>query len=157
VCNQTSKALHQKKHQIRDKYCSKTDVLLLPGLSSVTFWLCNTNLGTTINKLINHLEITQRRATRYILNLPFSSDIDYKTRLQSLHLLPMCYWHEYLDLVLFFKITHGLLKTSASPVIQNSRRTTRSNSRRSSMSSPDVKQPATRNPPSLGLPEYATH
>jgi hypothetical protein len=47
---------------------------------------------------------------------------------QQLHLLPICYWHEYLDLILFFKITHGLLKTSASPVIQSSRRTTRSNS-----------------------------
>ena len=47
---------------------------------------------------------------------------------QPLHLLPICYWHEYLDLILFFKITHGLLKTSASPVIQSSRRTTRSNS-----------------------------
>jgi hypothetical protein len=78
-------------------------------------------------ELINHLERTQRRATKYILNLPFSSDIDYKSRLQSLHLLPICYWHEYLDLILFFKITHGLLKTSASPVIQSSRRTTRSN------------------------------
>jgi hypothetical protein len=27
----------------------------------------------------------------------------YISRLQTLHLLPICYWHEYLDMVLFFK------------------------------------------------------
>ena len=48
--------------------------------------------------LINMLERTQRRATKYILNLPFSTDMNYRTRLHSLHLLPVSYWHEYLDL-----------------------------------------------------------
>ena len=81
--------------------------------------------------LINMLERTQRRATKYILNLPFSTDMNYRTRLHSLHLLPVSYWHEYLDLTLFFKITHGFVETSALPVIRATRRTTRSSSNNS--------------------------
>jgi hypothetical protein len=74
------------------------------------------------------LERTQRRATKFILNLPFSTDVDYRTRLISLHLLPVSYWHEYLDLTLFFKITHGLVETSALPITRVTHRTTRSSS-----------------------------
>ena len=81
--------------------------------------------------LINMLERTQRRATKYILNLPFSTDIDYRTRLRSLQLLPVSYWHEYLDLTLFFKITHGFVESSAPPVIQVTHRATRSSSNNS--------------------------
>jgi hypothetical protein len=78
--------------------------------------------------LINMLEKTQRRATKLILNFPFSTDVDYRTRLISLHLLPVSYWHEYLVLTLFFRITHGLVETSALPVIRVTHRTTRSSS-----------------------------
>ncbi len=76
------------------------------------------------------LERTQRRATKYILNLPFTTDTEYKARLLSLHLLSICYWHEYLDLVFFFKITHGLvtLNTQAFLLIPITRRSTRSTS-----------------------------
>jgi hypothetical protein len=77
-------------------------------------------------ELITILEITQRRATKYILNLQFLTDVDYKTRLQSLHLLSVSYWHEYLDLILFFKITHGLVEMPALPDIHVMQRTTRS-------------------------------
>jgi hypothetical protein len=80
--------------------------------------------------LISKLERTQRRATKYILNLPFSTTVDYKSRLRSLNLLPVSYWHEYLDLILFFKITHGLviLNSDYTPAILVTRRTTRSTS-----------------------------
>ncbi len=60
--------------------------------------------------LIQQIERTQRRATKFILELPFSSTTEYKTRLQTLSLLPICYWHEYMDLVLFYKIVNGLVK-----------------------------------------------
>jgi hypothetical protein len=82
------------------------------------------------NLIICKLERTQRRATKYILNLPFSTAVDYKSRLRSLNLLPVSYLHEYLDLILFFKITHGLvtLNPQVSPAILATRRTTRSTS-----------------------------
>ena len=51
-------------------------------------------------ELISMLERTQRRATKYILNLAFLTNIDYNTRLQSLHLLPISYWLEHLDMTL---------------------------------------------------------
>ena len=131
VCNQTSKANKSLGYIKRNtRFVKSTEARRMFYLALVRshFGYATQIWAPQSIELINHLERTQRRATKYILNLPFSSDIDYKSRLQSLHLRPICYWHEYLDLILFFKITHGLLKTSASPVIQSSRRTTRSNS-----------------------------
>ena len=74
-------------------------------------------------ELLKQVERTQRRATKFILELPFSSTMDYTTRLQVLSLVPICYWHEYLDMVLFYKITHGLVHINASllPTIRTSR------------------------------------
>ena len=59
--------------------------------------------------LILNLEKIQRQATRYILKLPFSCCQSYEQRLKTLSLLPISYWHEYLDMLLFFKITHSLV------------------------------------------------
>ncbi len=61
------------------------------------------------------LERIQRRATKFILALPFDSDTPYKTRLASLRILPLSYWHEYLDIVYLFKCTHGFVKTDILP------------------------------------------
>ena len=63
-------------------------------------------------KLIEKLERIQRRATKYILGLPFLCAESYKERLLSTDLLPLCYWHELLDLVFFYKATHGLVTIS---------------------------------------------
>ncbi len=61
------------------------------------------------------LERIQRRATKFILALPFDSDTPYKTRLASLRILPLSYWHEYLDILYLFKCTHGFVKTDILP------------------------------------------
>ena len=53
--------------------------------------------------LILDLEKVQRRATRFILSLSFQSNTSYKDRLLLTGLLPLCYWHESLDLVYIFK------------------------------------------------------
>ena len=50
-----------------------------------------------------------RRATKFILHLPFSSFVSYASRLQSLSLLLLCYWHEFLDLVFYFKMVNNLV------------------------------------------------
>ena len=74
--------------------------------------------------LIQQIERThERRATKFILELPSSSTTDYRTRLQTL--LPICYCHEYLDLVLFYQIVNGLVKVKPSliPFIRTSRPT----------------------------------
>jgi hypothetical protein len=80
--------------------------------------------------LIQQIERTQRRATKFILELPFASTTDYTARLLTLSLLPICYWHEYLDMVLFYKIVNGLVnvKPSLIPTIRTSRPTRSSTS-----------------------------
>ena len=65
-------------------------------------------------ELIVKLERIQRRATKFILKLPYSSNISYKSRLQTLNLIPIFYWHELLDLTFFFKLTHGLVNVNSS-------------------------------------------
>ena len=59
-------------------------------------------------KLIEIIERVQQRATKYILSLPYRTDISYKERLRLTELIPRCYWHEYLDLVYTYKsIVHN--------------------------------------------------
>ena len=58
--------------------------------------------------LVKRMESLQRRATKYILNLPFRCDTTYNERLALLD-LPLCYWHEFLDMVTFYKLTHGIM------------------------------------------------
>ena len=55
-------------------------------------------------ELIRKTERIKHQATKYILNLPFVSEESCKDRLIKLDLLPVSYWHEYLDLVFFHYI-----------------------------------------------------
>ena len=59
-------------------------------------------------ELVKKVERVQRRATKYILNVPFICDIDYKDRLLAARMLPLSYWHEYLDMIFFYKANHGI-------------------------------------------------
>ena len=79
-------------------------------------------------ELIVKLERIQRRATKFILKLPYSSNISYTSRLETLKLIPICYWHELLDLSYFFKLTHGLVNVNVSvlPEVRKYGRRTRS-------------------------------
>ena len=86
-------------------------------------------MGSTV-ELIKQIERTQRRATKFILELPFFSNMDYTSRLQALFLQPICYRHEYQDMILFYKTTHGLvdMDNSLLPTIRTSRQTRSSTS-----------------------------
>ncbi len=78
--------------------------------------------------LIKRTERVQRRATKYILDLPFFCEVSYNQRRDMLDLIPVCYWHEFLDMVFFFKCTHGMIDINNDllPTIQNRERATRS-------------------------------
>jgi hypothetical protein len=52
------------------------------------------------------IERVQRSATRYILKFP---DIDYRERLIKLHMLPLSFRRDYLDVCLFFKYCHNIM------------------------------------------------
>ena len=66
-------------------------------------------------ELTAKLERIQRLAIKFILNLPlfFNYKLQY-SRLQTLNLLPICYWDELLDLIFFFKVTHCLVNVDPS-------------------------------------------
>ena len=61
-------------------------------------------------------EIRDAPQSLFMPKLPFSTTITYSSRLQALSLLPLCYWHEYLDMVFFFKLTHGQVNQSPSVI-----------------------------------------
>ncbi len=73
-------------------------------------------------KLIEDIEKVQRRATKYILKLGFVTNVSYTARLLQLDLLPVSYWHEYLDLVFLYKIINHLtyIDQSTLPIIARS-------------------------------------
>ena len=89
-------------------------ILVRPHLGYATqIW------GPQSIELINKIEKIMLKTT-----------ITYSSRFQALSLLPLCYWHEYLDVVFFFKLTHGSVNQSPSisPPIRPIR-TTRSSSK----------------------------
>ncbi|CAB3987788.1 RNA-directed DNA polymerase from mobile element jockey, partial [Paramuricea clavata] len=58
-------------------------------------------------KYINMMERVQRRATKFLLKLPFRTKVSYQKRLLKLGLLPLTYWLEILDLVFYFRTLKG--------------------------------------------------
>ena len=80
--------------------------------------------------LLKRVENIQCRATKLILKLPFCCDVTYKTRLQLTNLLPISYWHEFLDIVFFYKAVNNLvfIDSEALPATRQSTRSTRSSS-----------------------------
>ena len=58
--------------------------------------------------LILNIERIQRRATKFILSLAYRSEVGYEQRLLKIGLLPLSYWHEFLDLVYVFKFLVSL-------------------------------------------------
>ena len=58
---------------------------------------------------IQQTERLQRRATKFILNLPSRCNTIYKERLLQLNLIPLTYWHGYLDMTFFYKLIHGII------------------------------------------------
>ena len=53
--------------------------------------------------LIEQAERIQCRATKFILNIPYMCSETYKQKLILSNLIPISYWHEYLDVLFFFK------------------------------------------------------
>jgi hypothetical protein len=59
--------------------------------------------------LIARLERVQRRASKYILDLPYLCESSYTQSLIDLVFLPPSYWHEYLDMSFFYKGNCGIM------------------------------------------------
>ena len=77
---------------------------------------------------IKNIERIQRRATKYILGLPYRCSDTYKERLLQTDLIPLTYWQEYLDMVQLFKIITDITYVDKNivPKVKKTRRSTRS-------------------------------
>ena len=64
--------------------------------------------GNTLNWFKAYLHCRQQRVT--LLGATFFCPDSYQDHLARNSLLPICYWHEYLDLVFFFKALNGLIE-----------------------------------------------
>ena len=56
----------------------------------------------TVDNILT-IERLQRRESKFILSLPYKTPISYKKRLATIGIFPLCYWHEYLDMVYLHK------------------------------------------------------
>ena len=79
---------------------------------------------------MQRLESLQRRATKFILNLNWQDNVSYRDRLKKLNMLPLTYWHEFKDLLLYFKCRTGHFNMNITDFIKpkNIIRSTRNNS-----------------------------
>ena len=129
VCHQAARAnklLGYISRNARYIRSTSTRCTLYLGLVRAHFAYVTQVWAPQAIELISKLEEIQRRATKFILQLPFITEISYEKRLISLDLPPICYWHELLGVVFFFKATHNLvLSPSVFPVVRERARTTR--------------------------------
>ena len=61
---------------------------------------------------ITKVESLQRSATKLILHVNWDDDISYHDRLVESKLLPLSYWHEYKDLLFYYKCCAGSLNVN---------------------------------------------
>ena len=94
-CTQANKSLgYIRRSTIKIKTISVRRTLYLTLVRSHLAYASQVWAPQTVD-LIKRTERVQRRASKYILNLPFFCDISYNHRLATLNLLPLCYCHEY--------------------------------------------------------------
>ena len=82
-------------------------------------------------ELMKRMERIQRRTTKVIFDLLFIGficDVSYSVRLEQLDLIPLCSWHEFLDLVFYLKCINGIINihNEVLPSVLNKARATRS-------------------------------
>ena len=107
VCHQAARAnklLGYIRRNARYVRSTSTRRTLYLGLVHAHFAYATQVWAPQAIELISKLEKIQSRATKFILQLPFIAEISYKERLISLDLLPVCYWHELLDMVFFTRL-----------------------------------------------------
>ena len=103
VCAKANKMLGFIKRSSMDIRNEKTRLALYKTMVRSQMAYCTQIWSPQSVSLILQVENVQRRATRYILSLPFLSGVSYKDGLVKNGLLPLTYWHEFLDMVYLYK------------------------------------------------------
>ena len=81
-------------------------------------------------KLIKRAERVRRRPYKFILNVPFMCEEEYKDRLISANITTISYWHEYLHLTFFYNAFNCQVTITSKvlPQLMVSRKLTRTTS-----------------------------
>ena len=130
---------HQRESQQTPRLCAPASRYIQSTQTRRTLYLsivrCHLGYPTQVSSpqsigLLKRVENVQRRVTKLILKLSFRCDVTYKTRFQLTNLLPISYWHEFLDIVFFYKAVNNLvfIDSEALPATRQSTRSTRSSS-----------------------------
>jgi hypothetical protein len=102
------------KHQ---RYHGSSQTIFMSCSFPALLWI--SNLGTTISNLYQTRGTTSKTRNKVHSKsaLPLWHNLHPET--YTLDLPPLCYWHEFLDMVTFYKLTHGIM-TIDNNLIQSS-------------------------------------
>ena len=103
ACSKPNSMLGFLRRSAFDTHDQRARKLLYLSLVRRNFVYCSQVWTPQAVNLILDIERFQRRPTKFILSLPHRSHVNFKQRLLKIGLLPLCYWHECLDLVYVFK------------------------------------------------------
>ena len=98
-CEKANKMLGFVRRSSTDILNPRMRAALYKTLIRIQLTYCSQIWSPQSVTLTLDIEGIQRRSTKFILSLPFQTSVTYKERLLMTGLLPLTYWHEYLDLV----------------------------------------------------------
>ena len=109
ACSKANKMLGFIRRSAFDIHDERVRKSLYTSLVRSNLAYCSQVWAPQPVNLILDMERIQRRVTKFILSLPYRSEVSYKQRLLKTGQLPLCFWHEFLDLVYVFKCLVSLL------------------------------------------------
>ena len=109
ACSKANRMLGFLRISAFDTHDQRARKLLYLSLVRSNLAYCSQVWAPQAVNLILDIERIQRRATKFILSLPYRSHVSYKQRLLKIGRLPLRYGHEFLDLVHVFKCLVSLL------------------------------------------------
>ena len=108
ACSKANRMLGFIRRSAFDTHDQRFRKLLYTSLPRSNLAYCSQVWSPQAVNLILDIVRIQGRATKFILSLLYRSEVRYKQRLLKTGLLPLCYWHELLDLVYVFKFLVSL-------------------------------------------------
>ena len=105
ACSKAKRMFGFLRRSTFDTHDQRARRLLYLSLVRSKLAYCSQAWAPQAVNLILDNERIQRRAAKFILSLPCqcTCEVSCKQRLLKIGLLPLCYWHEFLDLVYVFK------------------------------------------------------
>ena len=120
ICSKASQKLGLLRRNcffVRDKNRAR---VLYTSLVRSTFESCSVIWRPTNVKLMRKVEGIQKRSLKWVLgeeNISYSCQSVYFKKCKDVNVLPMCYRFEFIDIILFYKILHGLVQISFPPYL----------------------------------------